>query len=260
MKREDIIALCRKARDVGKVRHEDYCDFVLALEKRRRSGDEWTSSESAYMSVDGKLAMANEDHRLQGKRLDFETPVVLVNNEDQLTLMVVIVSEMYGRRHGIATSRKNGYSPVERQFPWEVAETSAIGRALASMGYGLLPGAGLASAEDMVRAMEREPEEAAARPRPAPRAAVRRPTPVTPSQTNKLRELYSSVYDVSGDAAQKGIESTFLQRFGHPLHEGTYEEGVQLTGQLMKEERKKAAPDTAPEPPKPAGSAPILAP
>lgn len=37
-------------------------------------------------------------------------------------------------------------------FPWEVGETAAIGRALAAMGYGLLPGAGLASAEDMLRA------------------------------------------------------------------------------------------------------------
>ena len=103
------------------------------------------------MTVDGKLAMANQDHLRQGKRLDFGFPQILVDNEDQLTLMVTITSEVYGTRHGIATSRRIGGTAAEREFPWEVAETSAIGRALSAMGYGLFPGSGLASAEDMLR-------------------------------------------------------------------------------------------------------------
>jgi hypothetical protein len=249
MKREEVVALCRRARDVGKVRHEDYCDYIVPMEKRRRSGDEWVTVESAYMSVDGKLAMANEDHRLQGKRLDFMDPVVLVDNEEQLTLQIIVVSEVYGRRHGIATSRRNGSSPVERQFPWEVAETSAIGRALSTMGYGLLPGAGLTSAEDAARAMEREPEEAALPSASLP--AKRTQSRLTPTQKTKLVELYSSINGLDGAAAQKGIESTFAQRFGHVAAEGTYDEGVQLIGQLMKEQRAKLAPDAKPEAPKP---------
>jgi hypothetical protein len=65
---------------------------------------------------------------------------------------------LYGIRSGIATSYRVGGSPIESQHPWEIAETSAIGRALAAMGYGLLPGSGLASAEDMERALSREDE------------------------------------------------------------------------------------------------------
>jgi hypothetical protein len=159
MTREEILALCRKARDVGAVKHEEFADYVIVLESRRKVhteqsrsvGDAWQTVEHAYLAVDGKLAMANEDHRKQGKRLDFAEPKVLVDNAEQLTLQVTVMSEMYGTRHGIATSRKKGGPHAEREFPWEVAETSAIGRALAAMGYGLLPGSGLASAEDMLR-------------------------------------------------------------------------------------------------------------
>jgi hypothetical protein len=151
MTREEILALCNKAHDVGSVKHADFVDYIVVLESRRRVNDEWQTVEHAYMAVDGKLAMANEDHRKQGKRLDFGEPKVLIDDPEQLTLQVTITSEIYGTRHGIATSRKKSGTPAERQFSWEVAETSAIGRALAAMGYGLLPGAGLASAEDMLR-------------------------------------------------------------------------------------------------------------
>lgn len=152
MTREEILALLNKARDVGSVKHADFIDYVVVLEGRRKVNGEWQTTEHAYMTIDGKLAMANEDHRKQAKRLDFGEPKVLVDSSEQLTLQVTVTSEIYGVRHGIATSRKKTGTHAEKDWPWEVAETSAIGRALAAMGYGLLPGSGLASAEDMLRA------------------------------------------------------------------------------------------------------------
>ena len=154
MTREEILALCNKARDVGSVKHADFIDYVVVLEGRRKVNGEWQTTEHAYMTIDGKLAMANQDHRQQNKRLDFGEPKVLVDSPEQLTLQVTVTSEIYGVRHGIATSRKKTGTNAEKDWPWEVAETSATGRALAAMGYGLLPGAGLASAEDMLRAVE----------------------------------------------------------------------------------------------------------
>ncbi len=243
MKREELLALCKKARDVGKVRHEDFVDYVIGLEKKRRIGDEWVTSETAYMSVDGKLAMANEDHRLQGKRLDFEDPVVLFNSDEQLTLMVTVVSEIYGRRHGIATSRKVGGSPVEREFPWEVAETSAIGRALSAMGYGLLPGAGLASAEDMERVMAREQVREAppvAYPRtPSPRRAGT----LTDFQKAELVRLYREMHGVADDAAAlEGVKARFQEKFGHDLDAATYREGQDMIRFLNEEMRTRKPP------------------
>ena len=156
MTREEILALCNKAHDVGSVKHADFADYVVVLESRRRAGDKWQTVEHAYLAVDGKVAMANDDHRKQGKRLDFAEPKVLIDNAEQLTLQVTVTSEIYGTRHGIATSRKKNGTNAERDFPWEVGETSAIGRALAAMGYGLLPGAGLASAEDVVLSLSKD--------------------------------------------------------------------------------------------------------
>ena len=152
MTRDEIIVLLNKARDVGSVKHADYIDYVVILEGRRKVNGAWQTTEHAYMTIDGKLAMANEDHRQQNKRLDFGEPKVLMDSPEQLTLQVTVTSEIYGMRHGIATSRKKTGTNAEKDWPWEVAETSAIGRALAAMGYGLLPGSGLASAEDMLRA------------------------------------------------------------------------------------------------------------
>ncbi|MBI3913279.1 MAG: hypothetical protein HY327_03730, partial [Chloroflexi bacterium] len=182
MTREEILALCRRAPDVGSVKHEEFADYIIVLETQRRVGDEWQAVEHAYMAVDGKLAMANLDHRKQGKRLDFGEPRVLLDNPEQLTLQVTIASEVYGARHGIATSRKKGGTRAESEYPWEVAETSAIGRALAAMGYGLLPGAGLASAEDMLRATASSEKGEGAR-----RSAS---SLMNANQRNKLIEMY----------------------------------------------------------------------
>jgi len=160
MTREELLALCNKARAVGSVKHADFIDYV-----RRKVNGEWQTTEHAYMTIDGKLAMANQDHRQQNKRLDFGEPKVLVDSSEQLTLQVTVTSEIYGIRHGIATSRKKTGTNAEKDWPWQVAETSATGRALATtlapparagVGYGLLPGIGLASAdtERMLRAAE----------------------------------------------------------------------------------------------------------
>ncbi len=157
MNREQIVELCSRTHDVGTVKHVDYADYVIALESNGRSGDEMHNEERVYMAVDGKLAMANADHRNQGKRLDFGEPKVLCDTPEQITLLITAISEIYGARHGIATSRKKDGTRAEREFPWEVAETSAIGRALAAMGYGLLPGSGLSSAEDMLKARAEHP-------------------------------------------------------------------------------------------------------
>jgi hypothetical protein len=232
MTREEVLALCRKARDVGSVKHEDFVDYVVVLESRRKVDEEWQTVGHAYMAVDGKLAMANEDHRKQGKRLDFAEPKVLLDNLEQLTLQVAVTSEIYGTRHGIATSRKKGGTNAEREFPWEVAETSAIGRALAAMGYGLLPGAGLASAEDILRAstgVEKEKRE-----------AVRRVALMTANQRNKLIEMYRERHGGTETEAQQGLDALFQTVFKHPMNQATMEEASTIIGQLIAQKGERA--------------------
>ena len=238
MTREDVVAMARKAGDVGTVTHEEFADYIVMLETQRRIGDDWQSVEQPYMAVDGKLAMANEDHRKQGKRLDFGEPRVLINNDEQLTLLVTVTSEIYGTRHGIATSRKQNGTRAEREFPWEVAETSAIGRALTAMGYGLLPGAGLASAEDMVRVgsttqtsggngstVEREGRDAYGSPR--------RTAPMSNNQRNKLIELYIERFGGSEPEALQGLDAVFESAFKHNMSESSLAEASKIISQMI---------------------------
>lgn len=244
MTRDEILALCRKAREVGSVKHEDFIDYIVVLESRRNVDGEWQSVEHAYMAVDGKLAMANEDHRKQGKRLDFAEPRILLDNPEQLTLQVAVTSEIYGTRHGIATSRKKGGTAAEREFPWEVAETSAIGRALAAMGYGLLPGAGLASAEDMLRATEspRGTATAAAekdRPRAARGAGGAR---MTANQRNRLIQMYRERHDRTEAEAIQGLDASFISAFKHPMSQATIEEASKMITQVSAQARGGVTP------------------
>jgi hypothetical protein len=232
MTREEVLALCRKARDVGAVKHEEFVDYVVVLESRRKVGEEWQAVEHAYMAVDGKLAMANEDHRKQGKRLDFHEPKVLLDNPEQLTLQVTVTSEIYGTRHGIATSRKKGGAHAERDFPWEVAETSAIGRALAAMGYGLLPGAGLASAEDIVRATSAPTVEK--------ERAPRRPLLMSAYQRNKLLGLYRERHGGTEAEVLQGLDAVFVSAFKHPLGAATVEEASKIIGQMIAQKGERA--------------------
>ena len=248
MTREELIQLCQQAPNVGAVRHEEFVDYIALLEQVRRVNGQWERTDSAYMSVDGKVAMANEDHRRQGKQLNFEDPVVLVEDDKQLTLMVSVVSEVYGRRHGIATSRKVGGSPYEAAHPWEIAETSAIGRALSCMGYGVLPGSGLASAEDVSRA--REAEAAPAQPEPQrpealrPRAGRGRrgQRGVSPFQQQKIYELFGELYP--DEEVEAGVDALFQREVGAPLDEATYDEGRHITAHLLRAKRQAAAPQT----------------
>ena len=277
MTREELLELARRTPDVGSAKHADFVDYLVPVESQRPVKGEWKTVESAYMTVVGKLAMANHDHRAQAKQLNFEDPVVLVDNDEQLTLMVVIVSEIYGRRHGIATSRRVDGSAAEREYPWEVAETSAIGRALGAMGYGALAGAGLASAEDMQRVQEshedgrrttddggqrtEEKRIVAAAPRltmttgrkaeetrrtseegvaykTAAASQARRASKVSKYQHDKLVELYGQVYGTDAETAEAGVDAMFQQQFGHGLEEATYNEGAHVTARLLSLQRQ----------------------
>ena len=235
MNREQLIQLCQQAPKIGAVSHEEFVDYISVLDQVRRVDGQWQKHEAAYMNVDGKIAMANEDHRRQQKRLIFEDPVVLVDNDQQLTLMVTIESELYGRRHGIATSRRVGGSSYEAAHPWEVAETS-----------GVLPGSGLASADDVSRAQEADGsqngsngsgERRGFQPVPSNGTPRRGRRAVSAFQRQKIHELFTSLYP--GYDADKGIDALFQREVGYGIDEATYDEGRQVTAYLLREKRRQ---------------------
>ncbi len=193
MERKALAEILDATPDVGKVRHLEFGSYITVIERKQKVGNTWRNIETPYMNVDGRLAMAAEDHRRQEKRLDILPATVLVNDDRELTLQVTVRSEVYGERSGVATSRRVDGPAIEQQHPWEIAETSAIGRALACFGYGLLPGSGLASAEDMERALESGSSSSSPQPEGSP------PLPSGPSSIEDiLKEVRQLVVTKEG--------------------------------------------------------------
>jgi hypothetical protein len=101
------------------------------------------------------------------------------------------------------------------------------------MGYGLLPGAGLASAEDIVRATATQSSE-------KERAARRAPL-MSANQRNKLIEMYRERHGGTEAEVLQGLDAVFVGAFKHPLGEATVEEASRIIGQMIaaKVERAK---------------------
>ena len=153
----ELLKLCEAAPQIGKVTLAEFRQYVTVMERRQKTDSgQWKVVETPYMAVDGRIMMARVDHQGQGAMLVFSPATIWADSEDELTLLVTVTSSVYGAASGTATSKRRGGVPIEAQHPWEIAETSALGRALGSLGYGLFPGAGLASSEDMQRVGEQE--------------------------------------------------------------------------------------------------------
>lgn len=101
-----------------------------------------------YVTVAERLQDAHKDGALKGvttEVLQF-APVVVVK------ATVDIKGIIYT---GISSA--NPLKTIEKSNPFEVAETSAVGRALGFAGYGLIES--VASAEEMVKALNEESQQ-----------------------------------------------------------------------------------------------------
>jgi hypothetical protein len=173
MTRDELVEVCRKAPTFakGSIKHEDFLAYIVILERKNKDTGQIT--ETPYMTAPGRLAMALADHDLQGKRFSVAPTEILVTNEKYIVLQVSCQSDLYGVRSGIAMSRFAARG-AEGDNPYEVGETSALGRALAGFGYGLLPKAGLSagdlsSANPAAARSQRTPAQAVAATVPVPR-------------------------------------------------------------------------------------------
>lgn len=109
-----------------------------------------------YVSVDGRVKMARDEHKKEGKRFEFHPPNVFEVGS-LICLQVTVESEIYGPVTGTVQVNIGGKG-VDRTNPIENAETSAVGRALSFLGYGLV-GTGIASADEVENALEAQKDQ-----------------------------------------------------------------------------------------------------
>lgn len=96
-----------------------------------------------YITVAGRVQMAHEANE---KVLSITTE--LVSSEPVLVKATVVTPK--GTYTGYSASYGDPKKPIEKQSPYEVAETSAVGRALGFAGYGAIES--IASADEMKKA------------------------------------------------------------------------------------------------------------
>lgn len=133
---------------------QQYREFLVLIPQSKRVGGSrqnpiYANIRLPYMAVDGRVRMAQDEHRAAGAMLTIETSFESIG--EKLACKAVVASALLGTRVGHSFVNFDG-SGVDKTNPIENAETSAVGRALGFMGYGLF-GTGIASAEEVIAAM-----------------------------------------------------------------------------------------------------------
>ena len=180
---EDTLAFLAAQGMTYTVKVLDYASYVVPLSRNKNIGTKdnpnWILLWNIYMTVAGRIKMFNDD--LENRRLigviepdqtcepagwlykDGERLVyrVIVKVMDPRELNAGIPLEI-GRRAGTVWVPWSGGTGAVKSNRFEKAETSATGRALAAWGYGVLPGSGIASLEEMT---DRQVEPEVKKPR-----------------------------------------------------------------------------------------------
>ena len=136
----------------------EYQSFITLIEQRKKVGGTrqapvFAAVRQPYLSVDGRVKWARDEHLREGKRFDVQTEFVVEPTSGQLLARATLTSEVYGTVVAHARVFLGG-DGVNESNPLETGETSALGRALGMWGFGCY-GTGIASAEEVLRIGER---------------------------------------------------------------------------------------------------------
>lgn len=154
-KEEQILKEAQEAIKKAYEQCKGYEHFIKLLPRKKNIGTDnspyYVQIDTPYMTVDGRIAMLVDEHR--GKQKYIIQPAEFFLAPDGKTLLCkVTVESLRGVATGTAKVGLNG-NGVDSTNPYENAETSALGRALGFLGYGLI-GSGIASYEEVRNAIE----------------------------------------------------------------------------------------------------------
>jgi hypothetical protein len=186
-----------------------YRSFLTFLPRNKKVGGKSSTLYAPicepYLTVDGRVKMISDEHRDQGTTLVIQTTFEVEPHSGQLLCQATVTSALLGSACTHARVFLGG-SGVDESNPLENAETSAVGRALGFLGYGVF-GTGIASADEVLQAQAlRQPAGADAPASPASRPPRAQEKPPTARQRQLLQELLRETgvpeEEVAGQLAQ----------------------------------------------------------
>lgn len=138
---------------------EEYHQYIIMINTPIRIGGTkekpiYTYVDRPYMQVDGRVKWAVDEANMQGEKIHVEQAVFGESAAGQLLCSKRVVCSR-GDSVGIIEVNVGG-GGADRYNAYANAETSALGRALGFLGYGLF-GTGIASYEEMQGALSRSP-------------------------------------------------------------------------------------------------------
>ena len=116
-----------------------------------------------YVTVAERVKLLHDEKNLEGK---FSIETEILAHEPVVVRAIVTIGEQTFT--GISAANPN--KTIEKQSPYEVAETSAIGRALGFAGFGIVEG--IATADEMVKAELSQTDRQPAKSRYLPNRTV----------------------------------------------------------------------------------------
>lgn len=162
------------------------------------NGKTYVTIKNPYITVDGRIQMFADAHQKpEGDRYKYsvssnidEIKAILKETGSRppadYPMVVWVESELFGKFEGIARIFWDSKSDASRTNPLEVAQTSALGRALAQAGFGLI-GTGIASAEEIINSNGDNENREKALGEPEPREAKQSAPRETPQPEPEQR-------------------------------------------------------------------------
>jgi hypothetical protein len=178
-----------------------YRGFLMFLPHTKKVGESrgqplYAEVRTPYFTVDGRVKMALDEHRDKGGTFELQTAFEVEPHSGQLVCRAIVRSTLLGQCTATARVFLGARSGVNATNPLENGETSAVGRVLGFMGYGLV-GSGIASAEEVQLAQaigQGTPDD----PPTAEPSAVGTPRPSGKPPTAKQQALLQDLWRETG--------------------------------------------------------------
>ncbi len=161
---QDAVALLDTIPPIFGVKTSDFTDHILPLMQRTKVQDasgntKWVEVWRLYMTVAGRVAMIQKACEINDWHVDFQ-PEVNVPEGNSAGFLFTEPNLVYREYCNIYKHDENGEVLFLGSKPgmsmgkqganaFEKIETSARGRSIAAWGFGVLPGSGIASLEEM---------------------------------------------------------------------------------------------------------------